>query len=87
MAASNQLTLGYNLARAKEANGEISQAANEYKEILAEFPEYLDCYFRLAWIARSKGNHPEALRWAEKALEVKEKDPNALALIGPSSPK
>lgn len=82
LAASNQLTLGYNLARAKEANGDLTQAAKEYQDILAEFPEYLDCYFRLAWIARSRGNHPEALRWAEKALEVKEKDSNALALIG-----
>ncbi len=60
----------------------MAQASKEYRDILAEFPEYLDCYFRLAWIARNKGDHAEALRWAEKALEVKDKDPNALALIG-----
>ena len=82
LAASNQLTLGYNLARAKEAAGNMAQASKEYQDILAEFPEYLDCYFRLAWISRNKGNHAEALRWAEKALDVKEKDLNALALIG-----
>lgn len=84
LAASNQVTLGYNLARAKEAAGNLAQASKEYQDILAEFPEYLDCYFRLAWISRNKGNHADALRWAEKALEVKEKDPNALALIGTS---
>ena len=82
LAASNQLTLGYNLARAKEAMGSLMQAAKEYQEILAEFPEYLDCYFRLAWISRTRGNHADALHWAEKALEVKDKDPDALALIG-----
>lgn len=42
---------------------------------------------RLAWIARGRGHHPEALRWAEKALSVKDKDPNALALIGERSRK
>ena len=82
LAASNQLTLGYNLARAKEAAGNYTQASKEYQDILAEFPEYLDYYFRLAWISRNKGNHADALRWAEKALEKKAKDPNALALIG-----
>ncbi len=46
LAASNQVTLGYNLARAKEANGNLTQAVKEYQAILAEFPEYLDCYFR-----------------------------------------
>lgn len=87
LAASNQLTLGFNLARAKEACGNSAEAAKEYKEILAEFPEYLDCYFRLAWIARCKGNHAEALEWADKALEIKPKNTNALALIGATAPE
>ena len=46
LAASNQVTLGFNLARAKEATGNLTQAVKEYEAILAEFPEYLDCYFR-----------------------------------------
>lgn len=86
LAPANQITLGFNLARIKEENGRLTEAGKEYKEILENFPNYLDCYFRLAMIARAQGDYNKAFEWAHKALDLKQgvqgKDANALALTG-----
>ena len=60
----------------------LGEAERDYSDILKEFPQYTDCYLRLASIAYRRGKLSDALRWAEKAQEAKPKDSNALALIG-----
>jgi RNA polymerase-associated protein CTR9 len=72
--------LGYNLARVKEACGDLKSAEAEYKELLRQFPQYGDCCLRLACIAKARGDTKEALRWAEQATEIRAYAADALAL-------
>ena len=51
-----QVTLGYNLARVREACGDLKGAEAEYRELLAQFPQYGDCCLRLACIAKARGD-------------------------------
>ncbi|PRW61484.1 RNA polymerase-associated CTR9-like protein [Chlorella sorokiniana] len=74
------VTLGYNLARVKEACGDLKSAEAEYKELLRQFPQYGDCCLRLACIAKARGDTKEALRWAEQATEIRAYAADALAL-------
>ena len=50
------MSLGYNLARVKEACGSLKAAEAEYRELLKQFPQYGDCCLRLACIARARGD-------------------------------
>jgi RNA polymerase-associated protein CTR9 len=50
------VSLGYNLARVKEACGSLKAAEAEYRELLKQFPQYGDCCMRLACIARARGD-------------------------------
>ncbi|GBF96613.1 hypothetical protein Rsub_09359 [Raphidocelis subcapitata] len=62
-----KVTLGYNMARLKEAAGDCGAAAEEYKRLLESFPSYTDCHLRLACLARAAGRSEEALEWAARA--------------------
>ena len=53
---ASQVSLGYNLARVKEACGSLKAAEAEYRELLKQFPQYGDCCMRLACIARARGD-------------------------------
>lgn len=75
-----QVTLGYNLARVKEACGSLQAAEAEYKELLKQFPQYGDCCLRLACIAKARGDTKEALRWTEQAVDIPAYCSDALAL-------
>lgn len=59
-------TLSYNIARLHEAQGELCEATAEYKAILAQSPQYVDCYLRLSCIARRMGSSNDAIEWANK---------------------
>ncbi|GIL51578.1 hypothetical protein Vafri_7539 [Volvox africanus] len=74
-------TLTFNRARLLEASGEFKAATRLYKDVLSEHNTYIDCYLRLACIARAKGNHKEALRYAQSALDVEGGHADALALM------
>ncbi|GLC38649.1 hypothetical protein PLESTB_000456300 [Pleodorina starrii] len=74
-------TLTFNRARLMEASGEYKAATQLYKDVLSEHPTYIDCYLRLACIARAKGNHKEALRYAQSALDAEGGHADALALM------
>eukprot|EP00198_Chlamydomonas_reinhardtii_P002531 XP_001691867.1 Paf1 complex component [Chlamydomonas reinhardtii] len=65
----------------RAAGGEYKAAAALYKEVLSEHPTYIDCYLRLACIARAKGNHKEALEFAQSALDKEGGHADALALM------
>ncbi len=49
--------------------------------ILSAHEAYIDCYLRLACIARRMGSATEARSWAEKALELHDGHADALALM------
>lgn len=77
------VTLGFNVARLREAIGDYTSAEKEYKALLAQFPAYTDCHLRLAYIARARGDLSTAEEWANKALEVSGESarPDVLALL------
>lgn len=35
------------------------------QDVLSEHPTYIDCYLRLACMARARGSHKEALQYAQ----------------------
>ncbi len=76
-----QVTLGYNSARVREAGGDLATAESEYKALLAQFPDYSDCYLRLACIYQAKGDIKTAEEWAQRAAEVSGRSADALALL------
>ncbi|KAL4539716.1 hypothetical protein Ndes2437B_g01927 [Nannochloris sp. 'desiccata'] len=76
-----QVTLGYNSARVREAGGDLNTAESEYKALLAQFPDYSDCYLRLACIYQAKGDIKTAEEWAQRAAEVSGRSADALALL------
>jgi RNA polymerase-associated protein CTR9 len=57
------VSLGYNLARVKEACGSLKAAEAEYRELLKQFPQYGDCCLRLACIARARGDTKASTCW------------------------
>ncbi|GFR40487.1 hypothetical protein Agub_g1054 [Astrephomene gubernaculifera] len=77
----HRATLTFNRGRLLEASGEFKQAAQVYKDVLSEHPTYIDCHLRLACMARAKGNHKEALQFAQSALDVEGGHADALALL------
>lgn len=78
---ASQVTLGYNMARIREASGDLNIAEKEYQELLKEFPKYVDCLLRLACIAKKKGKISDAEQWARRAAEVSSNSADALALL------
>lgn len=75
-----QVTLGYNLARVKEACGDLQAAEREYRELLAQFPRYGDCCLRLACIAKARGDTKDVLAWTEAGAAIPAYRGDALAL-------
>lgn len=47
------------------AHHPTARTAAPHSQVLSEHPTYIDCYLRLACIARAKGNHKEALEFAQ----------------------
>jgi len=78
----SQVTLGFNMARVKEANGELGTAEKEYKALLEQFPDYTDCLLRLSCIAHKRGDVEMAEEWARKAAQASDmKNMDAMALL------
>jgi RNA polymerase-associated protein CTR9 len=76
----SQVTMGFNLARAREATGDLKAAEADYKGLLDQFPEYTDCHLRLACMARARGDDAGALQWARKTAEAGGHPSDALAV-------
>ncbi|KAK9810525.1 hypothetical protein WJX72_012163 [[Myrmecia] bisecta] len=79
--AGAQVTMGYNLARLREACHDTKAAESDYKGILEQFPGYVDCYLRLACMERQRGRFAHAIEWVEKALKVDEHNSDARVLL------
>ncbi|MCJ1422132.1 hypothetical protein MMC29_000011 [Sticta canariensis] len=78
----SQVTLGFNLARVREASGQLQAAAREYKSILDQFPGYLACHQRLAAIAQKRGDFAGAEQRLSEALKGNPDDADTLAALG-----
>lgn len=82
LGALSQVTLGFNMARVKEASGELGTAEKEYKALLEQFPDYTDCLLRLSCIAHKRGDVEMAEEWARKAAQASDmKNMDAMALL------
>nr|GEY26365.1 protein CTR9 homolog [Tanacetum cinerariifolium] len=49
---------------------------------ITDFPEYVDAYLRLAAIAKARNNVPLSIELIRDALEVDDKNPDALCMLG-----
>ncbi|KAK9805938.1 hypothetical protein WJX73_006894 [Symbiochloris irregularis] len=78
----SQVTLGYNLARVREAAGQLHAAASDYRSILTQFPGYLACHQRLAAIACRRNDFEGAERQLREALAISPDDPDTMACLG-----
>lgn len=52
-----------------------------YKALLEQFPGYIDCYLRLACIARTSGSMDDAVDWATKATDMEGGHVDAQSLL------
>lgn len=52
-----RITSKFNLGFWYEENHQLGEASEMYKQIIAEEPNYVDAYLRLAILARSRGDH------------------------------
>lgn len=75
-------TIHYNRARLFEAQNESEQAVKEYKDILREHPNYIDCYLRLGCIARDRGQINDASYWFKEVFRISQNHPDGWSLIG-----
>jgi len=76
------VTTSFNLARLWEARGETEKAEARYKAILAEHPNYVDAYLRLAACEQSKSRLLAAIEWVKFALAVEPLNPDAWCVLG-----
>ena len=79
---SINVTVTYNLARLLEERDRASEAEEKYKALLAEHPNYIDAFLRLASIERGRGKPKAAIGWLKKALDVSPADPDLWCLLG-----
>jgi len=75
------VTVTYNLARLYEDRHQYKKAETLYKNILKEYPSYLDCYIRLGKISLSQGEVHEASEWYKETLAVSPQDVGAWTLL------
>jgi RNA polymerase-associated protein CTR9 len=50
-----KITVRYNLARINEALCQHDKSETLHNDFLKNCPNYIDCYLRLGWIARVRG--------------------------------
>lgn len=80
--SSISTTINYNMARLYESLNESEKAVKEYKDILREHPNYIDCYLRLGCIARDRGQINDASYWFKEVFRVSQNHPDGWSLIG-----
>ncbi|KAK1423878.1 hypothetical protein QVD17_19187 [Tagetes erecta] len=78
----DKITTLSNLARLFEQLHKTETASLLYRLILFKFPEYVDAYLRLAAIAKSRNNVSLSIELIHDALQVDDKNPDALCMLG-----
>jgi RNA polymerase-associated protein CTR9 len=81
---AENVTVTYNVARLREAQGRTDLAEELYRAIVAAFPTYVDCHLRLAIIAQGRGRPADALAALNAARESDESASDAWAMLGTS---
>lgn len=81
-AVAMRLTIGFNMARMKESDGDLQAASREYQAMLDTFPDYIDCRIRLAAIAAHRGDRSAATDHLDAALQLQPRHGDALASKG-----
>lgn len=65
--ALQTISMGYNMARLQEATGDLKAAEAMYRNLVGQFPGYIDCYLRLSAMAKAAGDMQQAAHWAAQA--------------------
>ena len=76
------LPVAFNLARLAEERGEDAEADARYDDLLAAAPGMTECLLRRAGMRARREDFDAAMALAEKAIESKPDDPDAMAYAG-----
>mmetsp|Transcript_24049 Transcript_24049/g.35571 ORF Transcript_24049/g.35571 Transcript_24049/m.35571 type:complete len:1284 (+) Transcript_24049:89-3940(+) len=76
------ITIAFNIARVHENNGNMLAAVELHKAIIKRVPAYVNCYLRLACIARDSGCLKECSAWLKLACTIAPGNPEVLTLVG-----
>jgi RNA polymerase-associated protein CTR9 len=76
------ITIAFNIARAHENAGQTLAAVELHKAIVKLVPSYVNCYLRLACIARDSGCLKECSAWLKIACTAAPGNPEVLTLVG-----
>jgi RNA polymerase-associated protein CTR9 len=76
------VTIAFNLARLHEDAGRSIAAVELLKAILQRHPSYVNCYLRLACIARDSGLLEDCSEWLKGAVKVAPQHAEVLTLVG-----
>ena len=76
------ITIAFNIARVHENAGRTLAAVELLKAIAKRAPTYVNCYLRLACIARDCGSLKECSSWLKIACQAAPGNPEVLALVG-----
>jgi RNA polymerase-associated protein CTR9 len=49
--------------------GDLKNAEQMYRQLVEQFPGYIDCYLRLSAMAKAAGDMSEAQHWAAQATQ------------------
>ncbi|XP_030388329.1 RNA polymerase-associated protein CTR9 homolog [Scaptodrosophila lebanonensis] len=79
---SNALTIRFNLARAQEQLRNFELAEKSYKDLIVEYPTYIDSYLRLGVMAYSQNQLVTATEYFKDALKVDEANLAARTYLG-----
>jgi RNA polymerase-associated protein CTR9 len=61
--------------------GDLKAAKETYQRLLQSFPGYVDCYLRLAAMAKAAGDVEEARHWAAQATAQADAHIDAQAML------
>jgi len=76
------ITIAFNIARVHENTGNTLAAVELHKAIVKRVPAYVNCYLRLACIARDSGCLKECSAWLKLACTIAPGNPEVLTLVG-----
>lgn len=76
------VTIAFNIARLHEDAGRSIAAVELHKAILERHPSYVNCYLRLACIARDSGLLEDCSEWLKGAVKVAPQHAEVLTLVG-----
>lgn len=74
-------TMRYNVARCKEAQGDLRGAQQGYEQVLKDHPDYTDCTIRLGYMKYMCGHKADAEALFKQCLEIPGGREDGLAVL------